>query len=112
MHAKNPYHLMFGPADERGVMEVTDAELIAEARTEQTLALMDYAAFPEEWTGEIWVEIIDLARLERVREAIGIYGAVNYQPGIETRLSEYEVRLREVSDSTLSVSLRPSDERR
>src|SRR5439155_21669855 len=51
MRSKNPYRLLFGPADAGGVIRISSDELRAKARAAIDFFPIDYSNFPEAWTG-------------------------------------------------------------
>lgn len=105
MESKNPYRLLFGPSDDWGVVEIDRDELLATARREQELALMDYTAFPGGWTGEIQAKVLGLRDIARLRAAIETWGLDAYPPDFELHLSKYEAQLRDLGDAALSVQI-------
>jgi hypothetical protein len=101
MWSKNQYALPFGPSDERGVISVSGDDLMRGAATIQDLSPMDYASFPAEWSGGIGAEIVDAFSVQRIRDAIGLWGGDHLPGGIRDDLDGYEARMKMLSQRQL-----------
>jgi hypothetical protein len=109
MWSKNQYVLLFGPSDADALILVSGDELAARARAEQDAFPMDYTTFPGDWTGSLGVEVLDLAGMQRLREAIGIWGERFYPPGFAHTLDGYEQRLRRLEGRRLQAKIGSPD---
>jgi hypothetical protein len=94
MWTKNQYALLFGPSDERGVISITGDELMSGVRAEQDMFPMDYVSFPAEWSGGIGAEILEAAGVQRLREAIGVWGDDHVPHRLAADLDAYEERVQ------------------
>ncbi len=70
---------------------------------------MDYATFPGDWTGSLGVEVLDLGGVQRLREAIGVWGEQFYPPNFAHTLDGYEQRLRKVEGRRLEAEIARTD---
>jgi hypothetical protein len=105
MWSKNQYALVFGPSDGNGVIRVSGDELAAQARAEQDAFPMDYATFPADWSGAIGVEVLDQAGVQRLREAMRVWGEGFYPPEFGRTLNAYEQRLRALEGRHLQAEI-------
>ncbi len=73
MRKKNDYHVLFGPSDRQGRIQVRKSEILEKIREEQSLFPMDYEG--EEFRGEsLRVEPMGLRDLESALKAYEVYG--------------------------------------
>jgi hypothetical protein len=105
MRLKNPYRLLFGPADAGGVIRISSDELRAKARAEIDFFPMDYSSFPEAWTGAVEVDVLDVNGVHRVRSAMDLWGDAFYPPDFNRVLTEYEENLHQLDLSLLHASV-------
>jgi hypothetical protein len=61
MWSKTQYVLVFGPTDEQGLLRISGTELTERTRAVQGFFLMDYATFPQEWSGGVGAEPMAVA---------------------------------------------------
>ena len=105
MIEKNSIRLLFGPADDLGIVRITGDELIEAAAREVDLFPMDYLAFPGGWTGESSAEVLDVAGIERLREAANVWGSVALRNDADPGWVGWERRLRIVGDRQLEAEI-------
>ena len=105
MWAKNQYALLFGPSDERGVISISGDDLTSGARAVQEMFPMDYVSFPAEWSGGIAAEILDAAGVQRLREAIRVWGDHHVPPQLAADLDTYEERVQPLADRELMAEV-------
>lgn len=105
MTGKNPIRVLFGPADDSGIVRITGAELTEAAKQVADLFPMDYLAFPGGWTGQVIAEVVDLAGIERLREAASVWGAMSYRDDADPGWVEWERRLRLAGDRQLKAEV-------
>ena len=109
MWKKNQYVLVFGPSEADGNVRISHDELVARAREEQDAFPMDYASFPSEWTGGLGAQVLDREGVQRLREAIELWGERFYPPEFARTLDDYEQRLRELEGRRPQAEVARSD---
>ena len=70
---------------------------------------MDYASFPADWSGGLGVELLDQSGVQRLREAIAVWGEEFYPPEFALTLGGYEGRLRALEGRQLQAQLVGAD---
>jgi hypothetical protein len=105
MWEKNQYHLLFGPSNEHGLIHVTGDELQSMAEREANAFPMDYAGFPDGWTGGMGVEVVDASGLERLRSGVRTWGSGSFRPEYPQLLDAYADRLDELGSRRLSAEV-------
>lgn len=97
--SRNPVSFVVGPADGSGELHLTEANL--EARYSQAIqtGVMDHGA----WSGEVFVGVVDLAGLARLRDAYTTWKSFEglFPPDYAERLDVLEQTLFEVEGETL-----------
>ena len=101
MWSKNQYALLFGPSDERGLISISADDLTRQARHEEAAFPMDYVSFPAKWAGGIGAEILDADGVQRLREAISVWGDGHLPALLAGDLDGYETRIRRFAHQRL-----------
>jgi hypothetical protein len=109
MWSKNQYSLIFGPSDTDGSIQASGAELARRARAVVDAFPMDYTLFPADWTGDLGVEVLDAAGVQRLREAIGVWGEQFYPPNFAHTLDGYEQLLQRLEGRRLEAEIARTD---
>jgi hypothetical protein len=109
MWSKNQYSLVFGPSDSDGSIRASGDELAERARAVVDAFPMDYTTFPDDWTGGLGVEVLDAAGVQRLREAISVWGEQLYPPNFALTLDSYEQRLRTLEGRRLEAEIARTD---
>jgi hypothetical protein len=87
---KNPFHLVRGPADQSGRIQVTRDDLIRQAREEVHTFPMDYGDPEGDWSGRLVIELMNRADIERALSAFELWQAAgldfpaDYSDGLRT----------------------------
>jgi hypothetical protein len=105
MWSKNQYALAFGPSDAEGFIRVSGDELAARTNDVVAASPMDYLAFPGGWTGGLGAEVIDLAGVQRLRDAMGVWGEQFYPADFARTLDAYERRLHKLEGRQLRAEV-------
>jgi hypothetical protein len=105
MWSKNQYALLFGPSDERGVISVTRDELMRSVHDDEAAFPMDYASFPDEWSGGIGAAVLDAAGVQRLRDAITLWGDGHLPPALAADLDGYEKHVQPVAHRRLAADV-------
>lgn len=66
---------------------------------------MDYVSFPAEWSGGIGAEILDAAGVQRLREAIRVWGDDHVPTQLAADLDTYEERVQPLADRELTAEI-------
>lgn len=99
MSRKNPYGLLLGPADERGELRISGAQLLGEARRIIDLFPMDYVSVEAAATGECDVRAVNRPGVERLRTAYETWRDTGYYPpDFSERMAELDLRLSELPE--------------
>lgn len=107
MWRKTPYHLLLGPADEHGVIERSQAELLDQIHIVQHTGLMDYSG-PADWTGAMIVTALDREDAKRAVDGYGVWGEAvpdAYPPGFPRLMEALAERLERAAGASLAVTV-------
>jgi hypothetical protein len=103
---KNAYHLLFGPADETGSIEVTKRAVLNQSHEEMEWGLMDYFALEKGWRGEVSIRPVSLADIDEIRRIYLLHEQLGqYPPDVLEHLNRLEARLSERPSARLGVVL-------
>lgn len=106
MRHKNPFVLLYGPADSEGRLAVTRDELIGQAEEEIRLAPMDFYHPREDFNGSLSVEVLDQRRVQAALRAYETWSSVSqYPPGYRRALEKVLQRLTELDGAELSAEV-------
>jgi hypothetical protein len=110
MDRKNPYHLIFGPADGSGYLKLTRADLVEAARKVIDGFPMDYVSLTATWAGSLSVTPVGRTAIGRLREASKLWDSF-YPPKFAGQLDELEEELTTVADGApveAHVTIKPA----
>lgn len=102
---KNAHNLGFGPSDINGKIYVTREQILAEARKNRELFLMDYAAIETAWTGTLIITPMNREAIRRARSAVQLFGSRQYAYNHEEILSAAERALAQLGSGRLTASV-------
>jgi hypothetical protein len=99
---KNVYTMIIGPTDNEGFVEITHQKIIEDANKQLDLALMDYQAIEDVFTGVVVLNIMTKGELQRAIDAYELFkNYYTYRSNYEENLHQAIKLLNEVKNNTL-----------
>jgi hypothetical protein len=110
---KNDFMMSFGPADDKGFLEISASEIELKVEAIANFFLMDYTGLPD-WTGEIRISVMNREAVELLMDAYQIFGRTPklYPVDLPDLMDAYDRRLREVEDQMLTAEVEQEGETR
>ena len=103
---KNPLNFAFGPANEKGELEIARSLLLEEGQKNRDLFLMDYGHPEASWTGRIKIKIPNESDIMRAIYAYDLWGeAGGYPPSFKEKLIAMAEVLKQHSHDRLSIEV-------
>ena len=104
--SRNNFHSQFGPTDDNGRVVITRAALIAEAKRDQELFVMDYGDAENNFAGEVVVSIFGKDDLSRAINAYALFKDVaEYPPDYLKHLHRAQEILDTLTDTKIEIDV-------